>query len=105
MNPIDLSPRLFPGGSLGEFNLPREPSAVLSHGKGSRLYDLFGKEFIDCSLSWGSVILGHTHPAMAEAGRKPVLFGETLERLSTGQAANHARLTVPAVRKWFLKAP
>lgn len=52
-NPVDLSFQLFPGGSFGEFNLPRELSTVLSHGKGSKLYDVFGKEFIDYSISWG----------------------------------------------------
>ena len=77
MNPIDRSFQLFPGGSFGEFNLPRELSTVLSHGKGSKLYDVFGKEFIDCSLSWGSVILGHGHPAITEAVKKQVEKGSS----------------------------
>ncbi len=77
MNPVDLSFNLFPGGSFGEFNLPRELSTVLSHGKGSRLYDLFGKEFIDYSLSWGSVLLGHAHPAITEAVRKQIEKGSS----------------------------
>ncbi len=64
---VDLSFRLFPGGSFGEFNLPPELSTVISHGKGSKVYDVFGKTFVDYSLSWGSVILGHAHPAVTEA--------------------------------------
>ncbi|MEW6376765.1 MAG: aspartate aminotransferase family protein [Thermodesulfobacteriota bacterium] len=74
---VDLSFRLFPAGSFGEFNLPKEISTVLSHGKGSRVYDVFGKEFIDLTLSWGSVILGHAHPAIIEAVRKQIEKGSS----------------------------
>jgi glutamate-1-semialdehyde 2,1-aminomutase len=71
-NWIDRSFEVFPGGSLGEFNLPRELSTVLSHGKGSRVYDVFGREYIDYSLGWGSVILGHAHPVIAESVKMQV---------------------------------
>jgi glutamate-1-semialdehyde 2,1-aminomutase len=77
MNPVDLSFKLFPGGSFGEFNLPRDLSTVLSHGKGSKLYDVFGREFVDYSLSWGSVILGHAHPAITEAVRMQIEKGSS----------------------------
>ncbi len=77
MNAVDRSFRLFPGGSLGEFNIPRELSTVLSYGKGSKLYDVFGKEFIDYSISWGSAILGHAHPAVTEAVRKQLERGSS----------------------------
>jgi glutamate-1-semialdehyde 2,1-aminomutase len=82
IDPVDLSFSLFPGGSLGEFNLPREFSTVLSHGKGSKLYDVFGKEYIDYSLSWGSVILGHAHPAVTEAVRKQIEKGSSFSYVS-----------------------
>jgi glutamate-1-semialdehyde 2,1-aminomutase len=77
MNPVDRSFKLFPGGSFGEFNIPREFSTVLSHGKGSKVYDVFGKEFIDYSISWGSVILGHAHPAITEAVRNQIEKGSS----------------------------
>ena len=64
---VERSFSVFPGGSLGEFNLPKELSTVLSHGKGSRIYDVYGKEFIDFSIGWGSDILGHAHPAVIRA--------------------------------------
>ena len=76
-DPVDLSFRLFPGGSLGEFNLPKELSTVLSYGKGSKVYDVFGKEYTDYSLSWGSVILGHAHPAVTKAVRKQIERGSS----------------------------
>jgi glutamate-1-semialdehyde 2,1-aminomutase len=77
VNAVDRSFRLFPGGSFGEFNIPRELSTVLSRGKGSKVYDVFGKEFIDYSISWGSVILGHAHPAITEAVRKQLERGSS----------------------------
>jgi glutamate-1-semialdehyde 2,1-aminomutase len=36
-----------------------------------------GKEFIDFSLSWGSVILGHAHPAITEAVKSQVEKGSS----------------------------
>ena len=72
---IERSFEVFPGGSLGEFNLPRELSTVLSHGKGSRIYDVFGREYIDYSLAWGSTILGHAHPKIVQAVKKQVQNG------------------------------
>lgn len=72
---VERSFSAFPGGSLGEFNLPRELSTVLSHGEGSRIYDLYGREFIDFSMGWGSNILGHAHPAVVTAVRDQVTRG------------------------------
>jgi glutamate-1-semialdehyde 2,1-aminomutase len=77
VDPVDRSFQIFPGGSFGEFNIPRELSTVLSHGKGSKLYDVFGREFIDYSISWGSAILGHAHPAITEAVRKQIERGSS----------------------------
>jgi len=42
------------------------PPFIIS-GKGSRIYDADGKEYIDCVSSWGPLILGHAHPAVVEA--------------------------------------
>lgn len=50
---------------------------VLSHGKGSKVYDVFGREFIDYSISWGSAILGHAHPAITEAVRNRIEKGSS----------------------------
>jgi glutamate-1-semialdehyde 2,1-aminomutase len=101
MNPVDRSFQLFPGGSLGEFNIPRELSTVLSHGKGSRVFDVFGKEFIDYSMSWGSVLLGHAHPAITEAVRQQIERGSSFsyvnERaLELGEELNRA---IPCAEK------
>lgn len=77
---------VFPGGSLGEFNLPEELSTVLSHGKGCRLYDVGGQEFIDFSIGWGSDILGHAHPAIVGVVREQI-----------GKGSNFSYVSKPAV--------
>jgi glutamate-1-semialdehyde 2,1-aminomutase len=39
----------------------------IAHGRGSRIWDADGNQFIDYLLSYGSVILGHAHPGQTEA--------------------------------------
>ena len=39
----------------------------ISHGKGARIFDIDGKEYIDYVCSWGPLIFGHAHPRVVEA--------------------------------------
>lgn len=73
---------VFPGGSLGEYNLPRELSIVLSRGQGARVYDADGVEYIDYTMGWGSVILGHSHPKICEKVREQVERGSNFSYVS-----------------------
>ena len=43
--------------------------------KGSKIYDLSGKEYIDYVLSWGPMILGHAHPKIIAAIRQSTING------------------------------
>ena len=43
-----------------------EPFFV-EHGAGCRLVDVDGNEYVDFVMSWGALMLGHTHPAVTEA--------------------------------------
>ncbi len=43
--------------------------------KGSRIYDVDGNEFIDYVLSWGPMILGHSHPEVVKALKKAIERG------------------------------
>ena len=53
-------------------------------GKGDRLWDADGREYIDFIGSWGPMILGHAHPAVLEAveraARDGLSFGAATER-------------------------
>jgi glutamate-1-semialdehyde 2,1-aminomutase len=39
----------------------------MSHGAGSRMWDVDGNEYIDYLLGYGPLVLGHAHPAITEA--------------------------------------
>src|SRR4030095_10333744 len=73
---------LFPPGSPGEYNLPRELSVVLARGERATVWDTDGRAFIDFTMGWGSVILGHAHPAVVEAVRRRVALGSNFAYLT-----------------------
>jgi len=43
---------------------------VLIRGKGALVWDINGKEYIDCTGSYGVCIVGHSHPKVVEAVRR-----------------------------------
>ena len=51
----------------------------IDRGKGSKIYDVDGNAYIDYVLSWGPLILGHSHPkvvsALKKAAEKGTSFG------------------------------
>jgi glutamate-1-semialdehyde 2,1-aminomutase len=55
----------------------------IREGKGSRVYDADGNEFIDFVCSWGPLILGHAHPqvvaALKQASERGTSFGAPTE--------------------------
>jgi glutamate-1-semialdehyde 2,1-aminomutase len=51
------------------------PPLVLERGRGSRVWDADGREFIDYLMAFGPLILGHAHPAVVEAVREALAQG------------------------------
>ena len=47
----------------------------LSHGKGSKIYDVDGNEYVDLHGGYGAALAGHAHPAIVEAVRSQVGLG------------------------------
>ncbi|MBI4688071.1 MAG: glutamate-1-semialdehyde 2,1-aminomutase [Nitrospirae bacterium] len=47
----------------------------IKSAKGSKIYDVDGNEYIDYVLSWGPMILGHTHPQVTKAIQKAAEHG------------------------------
>jgi glutamate-1-semialdehyde 2,1-aminomutase len=72
-----------PGGWLGDLILPEAMTLVAARGKGSRLFDVDGRSFLDLTCGGGSLILGHTHPAVTEAVRKQLELGSTFYTLNS----------------------
>ena len=57
--------------------------AFVSKAQGSKIYDVAGKEYIDYVLSWGPMILGHSHPevvsAICDTAQRGTSFGAPTE--------------------------
>ena len=66
---------VFPAGSNGEFNIPEELSLVIERGEGCQLWDTDGRRFLDFSMGWGSVLVGHAHPMVVQAVRERAARG------------------------------
>src|SRR4051794_12013440 len=52
------------------------PHAIfIDRGKGSRLFDIDGNEYIDFHLGYGAMVVGHAHPKIVEALQKQAAKG------------------------------
>jgi len=61
---------VMPGGvnsPVRAFKSVKMSPIFMSHGKGSKIYDIDGNEYIDYVLSWGPLILGHSNERVVEA--------------------------------------
>lgn len=70
--------RYMPGGVNSPVRAFRAVGGVpvfISRGKGSRVWDVEGREYIDYVGSWGPLILGHAHPRVVEVLREQALLG------------------------------
>lgn len=65
---LERAKKVLAGGVSSEFRKYNYPHALFfSHGKGSRIYDVDGNEYLDFTLSQGPLILGHSHPGLLKA--------------------------------------
>jgi glutamate-1-semialdehyde 2,1-aminomutase len=81
-SPVERAQRVFPAGSLGEYNLPPELAVVLARGDGATVWDTEGRAFTDFTMGWGSVLLGHAHPVVLEAARAAAAGGSNFAYVS-----------------------
>ncbi len=69
---------LMPGGvnsPVRAFRAVKSTPLFIKKGKGSKIYDIDGNEYIDYVLSWGPLILGHAHPSIVRALKKALELG------------------------------
>lgn len=64
---------VLPAAGFGNF----DPSLILREGKGSRVWDEDGKEYIDYLIGSGPMILGHGHPEVLDAVQEQLGKGMT----------------------------
>lgn len=69
----ERSRRVMPGGTFG--NLPAE--IVIREGRGGRVWDESGNEYVDFVLGSGPMLLGHAHPEVVAAVQEQVARGST----------------------------
>ncbi|MGQ0677962.1 MAG: aspartate aminotransferase family protein [Rhodospirillales bacterium] len=73
---------VFPAGSNGEFDIPPELSIVVERGQGALLWDTEGREFVDFSIGWGSVLPGHARPEIVEAAARQGALGSNFAHVN-----------------------
>ncbi len=63
----EIAERVLPGAGLAVYSNPDDIRFVVDKGEGARLRDVDGKWYIDYSMAASVNILGHAHPAIADA--------------------------------------
>src|SRR5262250_2608274 len=74
---LEVAAQHLPGGVLGSSRMPDDLAFVVKRGRGSKLWDVSGREYIDYLLGSGPMILGHAHPAVVAAVREQLEHGTT----------------------------
>src|SRR5829696_6425930 len=58
---------VFGGGTLHSWAIPEDATVVIARGQGGHVWDADGREYIDCHLGSGPLLLGHGHPGVTAA--------------------------------------
>ena len=92
------APRYLPGGTYSTIahDLNSAPAFLFSHGSGAYLHTTDGRRFLDVMLGHGSLLLGHSHPAVVEAVKRQAELGNTFTHV-TGPAIRLAEMIVEDV--------
>ena len=85
-----------PGGVLYRTRAPEEVRTVFARGKGSRVWDVDGNEYLDYVLGSGPMILGHAHPAITQAAGQRLEDGTQFFQ-ATDVTLRHARKVLEAI--------
>ena len=60
----DRAHKVLPAGGLGNY----DPEIFIREGKGARVWDEDGNEYIDYLMGSGPMLLGHGHPRSCRSG-------------------------------------
>ncbi len=63
------------GGATSNWQIAQPQAVWMSHGDGSKVYDVDGTEYVDMHGGYGASIAGHAHPAIVEAVSRRVRRG------------------------------
>ena len=93
---------LMPGGvnsPVRAFKSVNMDPIFMEKGKGSKIYDIDGNEYIDYVLSWGPLILGHTNDQVVSALKKVAENGTSFgaPTLAENKLAKLVKERVPSI--------
>src|SRR5882672_6392091 len=63
------------GGATSNWQIAQPQAVWMSHGEGSKVYDVDGNEYVDMHGGYGASIAGHAHPAIVAAVSNQVRRG------------------------------
>ncbi|MGB3481941.1 MAG: aspartate aminotransferase family protein [Mycobacterium sp.] len=63
------------GGATSNWQIAQPQAVWMSHGTGSKVFDVDGTEYVDMHGGYGVSIAGHAHPAIVEAVSRQVTRG------------------------------
>jgi glutamate-1-semialdehyde 2,1-aminomutase len=63
------------GGVTSSWQITVPQAVWLSHGQGSKIYDVDGNEYVDLHGGYGAALAGHAHPAIVEAVQSQASLG------------------------------
>ncbi|MGB9668600.1 MAG: glutamate-1-semialdehyde 2,1-aminomutase [Thermosulfidibacteraceae bacterium] len=103
---FEKAKRLMPGGvnsPVRSFRSVGLDPLVVSRAKGSRIYDVDGRSYIDYVMSWGPLILGHAHDEVVgfikEVAERGTTYGITCElEIMMAEKVVSAKRSVERVR-------
>jgi len=81
------------GGVVSSWQISRPQPVWLSHGSGSKLYDVDGNEYVDLHGGYGVSLAGHGHPAIVKAVRSQVERGTHFAQPTQAALAASAELS------------
>ena len=82
------SQKVIPGGvnsPVRSFRGVGGNPVVITRGRGSRVWDVDGNEYIDYLASWGPLIAGHAHPRVVQAVRQAAAQGTSFGAPTLGE--------------------
>ena len=92
---------IFPGGVTHDTRYATPFPLFMTHGEGPRKWDVDGNEYVDYVSGHGSLLLGHSHPAIVEAVSHQIQRGTHLGA-STDEELRWARAIkalMPSIEK------
>jgi glutamate-1-semialdehyde 2,1-aminomutase len=80
---LERARRSLAGGVTSSWQIARPQTVWISHGSGSRVWDVDGKEYVDLHGGYGVMAVGHAHPrvvaAVSERVRRGTHFAQPTE--------------------------